>query len=287
MTRIGFMGLGNMGLPMAENIVRAGLDLTVFNRSREKAEYMKGRGAKLAESTQALLKETEVVVMMLTGPEAIEATLGRVLNDDPSTLEGKLVVNMGTNPPAFAQDLGRRLEEVGAGFVDAPVLGTKEPARQGTLVVLASGNDDDLDQASPVFSAVGDKVVNCGEVPKATLMKLGVNLVLSASLEGLMEGAHFSQKAGLNLETFFQLILQSPLGNGIFALKAKKLLEQDYSPQASLSTVREMLKHIVDTAYDLGASTPSTLVNLNLTTAAVNRGWGDEDACALIKVFGN
>lgn len=285
MSKVGFMGLGAMGLPMASNLAKAGLNLMVYNRTPGKAAPLKNEGAQVAGSPDALIDWADIVVMMLSGPEAIDDTLGKRLSAAPEELAGKLVVNMGTNPPSYSKNLAIRLEQAGAVFVEAPVLGTQEPAIQGALLVMSSGPKEVQEKLAPIFDAVGSQVVFCGDVPKAGMMKLAVNLVLSAALEGLFEGTHFAQKAGLDLRTYFQLIVNSPLGNPVFALKAKKLLEQDYSPQASLGTVREMLKHIVDTAYDIGAFIPSTLTNLNLSTAAMNQGLADEDACAMIKVF--
>jgi 3-hydroxyisobutyrate dehydrogenase-like beta-hydroxyacid dehydrogenase len=118
------------------------------------------------------------------------------------------------------------------------------------------------------------------------MMKLAVNIVLSASIAGLVEGAHFAQKSGLDLGTFFQLILGGPLGNDIFTIKAKQIMEQDFTPQASIGTVREMLKHIIDTAYDMNAFVPATMSNANLIAAAMNKGLAEQDACAIIKLFG-
>jgi 3-hydroxyisobutyrate dehydrogenase len=285
MDKVGFMGLGAMGLPMASNLAKAGLDLMVFNRSPAKAEPLKKQGVQVAASCHELIDWADIVVMMLSGPEAIEATLGERLASAPQMLAGKLVVNMGTNPPSYSETLAGRLAQAGAAFVEAPVLGTQEPAVQGTLLVMTSGPRQAQKKLEPIFDAVGSQSVYCGQVPKAGMMKLAVNLVLSAALEGLFEGTHFAQKAGLDLDTYFQLILNSPLGNPVFALKAKKLLERDYAPQASLGTVREMLKHIADTAHDIGAFIPGTLGNLNLSTMAINQGLAGEDACAMIKVF--
>ena len=224
--------------------------------------------------------------MMLSGPDPIDEVLGLVLQNQAEALKGKFVVNMGTNPPAFSRQLAARLEKAGALFVDAPVSGTKVQAEEGALLVMISGPDQALDQLSPIFGAVGNKVVRCGAVPRAGLMKLAVNIVLCASIAGLVEGVNFAQKSGLNPGTFFQLILGGPLRNDMFAIKAKKIMEQDFSPQASIGTVRELLKHITDTAYEMNAFIPNTLSNVNLITSAVDQGLSDEDACAIIKVFG-
>jgi 3-hydroxyisobutyrate dehydrogenase-like beta-hydroxyacid dehydrogenase len=285
MSKYGFMGLGTMGLPMAVNAAKAGLDLMVFNRTQVKAETVLEAGAKAADSPEALLKWADALVMMLTGPQAIEDTLGSILREKPELFKGKLVVNMGTNPPSYENDLAVRLEAVGAAFVDSPVFGSREPAEQGSLIVLASGPAEALEQMTPLYDAVGSKTVNCGQVPKASMMKLAVNLVTVAAGEGLAEGVNFAQKGGLDLQTFLGLILNGPVGNAFFAMKAEKYLKEDYSEQASIGTVHEMLKHVVDTAHEIKACVPNTMSNLNLITRAVNKGLAQEDACAIIKVL--
>lgn len=287
MNKIGFIGLGLMGAPMALNIARAGFDLMVYNRTPGKTGMVEKAGAKAAQTSREVVNWADVVIMMLTGPEAVENILGPVIETNPEILTGKTIVNMGTNPPSYSTSLSIRLEKAGAAFVDAPVSGTRVPAEEGALLIMASGPEEAVEKLSPLFNAVGNKVVKCGAVPKAGLMKLAVNIVLSASISGLVEGAHFTNKSGLDLETFFKLILEGPLGNGIFTIKAKKMMEQDYSPQASIGTVREMLKHITDAAYEMNARIPNTMSNSELIASAVNLGLAEEDACALIKVFDN
>jgi 3-hydroxyisobutyrate dehydrogenase-like beta-hydroxyacid dehydrogenase len=275
-----------MGLPMAVNIARAGFDLMVYNRTLGKAGPVLEAGAVETDSPVAIFKWADTVIAMLSGPTAINDILEPIIKDNPSLLREKVVINMGTNPPAFSLQLASRLDKMGALFVDAPVSGTKVPAEEGTLLIMASGPDEVMEKLAPLFNAMGNQVVKCGVVPQATLMKLAVNIVLTTSLAGLVEGAHFAQKSGIDLEAFFQLILTGPLGNEIFAIKAKKIIKQDFTPQASIRTVREMIKYITDTAYDIKSCIPNTLSNMNLISAAMNQGLADEDACAIIKIFG-
>jgi 3-hydroxyisobutyrate dehydrogenase len=284
MNRVGFIGLGTMGLPMAVNIARAGLELMVYNRTPGKDGPVLAAGGRRADSPAVLIEWAETVVLMLGGPEAVDAVLGPVL-ESPELLDGKIVVSMGTNPPAYTRKLAARLEQAGADFVDAPVSGTRVPAEQGALVIMAGGPAEAIEALAPVFNAVGNKIIPCGAAHQAGMMKLAVNIVLSAAISGLAEGAAFARKAELNLNTFFGIILGGPLGNDIFAVKADKMLKRDFTPQASIATVREMLKHIADSAYEMDAYIPNTLSNANLIAAAVNQGLAGEDACAIIKVF--
>ncbi len=285
MENIGFLGTGTMGLPMAINIVRAGFPLMIYNRTKEKAAPALKAGATAAESPSSLFEWADTVIMMLSGPSAVDETLASLTQRDKNGLKGKVLVNMGTNPPVFSRRLSERLAKAGAAFVDAPVSGTSVQAEQGALLVMASGPDRLLQKFAPLFQAVGSHVVPCGPVPNGGMMKLAVNIVLSTALSGLMEGAHFAQRADLDLRTFFGLLLNGPLKNDMFAIKAKKIMEQDYAPQASIGTVHEMLKHIMDTAYETGAYIPNTASSMNLIRTAMNMGLSHEDACAAIKVF--
>jgi 3-hydroxyisobutyrate dehydrogenase len=272
MMNIGFLGLGTMGLPMAVNIARTGLNMMVYNRTGGKAGPALEAGGAENESLTGIFEWADTLIMMLSGPVAIDCVLEPVLQKQSGTLKGKVLVNMGTTPPAFTQKLVALLAKAGAVFVDAPVSGTQVQAEEGTLLVMTSGPDEVVSRLSPIFNAVGNKVFNCGAAPQATMMKLAVNIVLSASIAGLVEGANFARKADLNVETFFKLLLSSPLRNDIFAIKAKKIIEEDFTPQASIGTVREMLKHITDAAHDIHAFIPGTLTCVSLISAAVNQG---------------
>ncbi len=214
---IGFLGLGSMGLPMATNMAKAGLEPLVYNRTGGKAVRALEAGAVEMESLTALFERADTVVMMLSGPAAICAILDPMFEKDLPIIQGKVFINMGTNPPSFSRQLALRLEKRGATFIDAPVSGTKVQAEDGTLLIMTSGPEEIHKTLSPLFNAVGKTVVHCGPVPNAGMMKLAVNIVLSASLTGLMEGAHFAEKGGLDLKTFFQLVHGSPLGNDMFA----------------------------------------------------------------------
>jgi 3-hydroxyisobutyrate dehydrogenase-like beta-hydroxyacid dehydrogenase len=169
MEKIGFIGLGTMGLPMAVNIARSGLGLRVYNRTRGKADPALAAGAEEADSTVALCEWADTVVMMLSGPAAIDGVLEPIIQNHPGVLKGKVMVNMGTNPPAFSRQLAACLGAMGAVFVDAPVFGTKIPAEEGALLVMASGPDEIIDRLLPIFKAVGHKVVRCGAVPLAAM----------------------------------------------------------------------------------------------------------------------
>jgi 3-hydroxyisobutyrate dehydrogenase-like beta-hydroxyacid dehydrogenase len=285
MKKIGFIGLGTMGLPMSVNLARAGYDLTVFNRTPAKTVPVVAAGARAADSLVDLFRRTETVILMLAGPSAIDATLGALVDQHGEILRDKLIVNMGTNPPSYTSSLADRVEKAGARFVDAPVFGSKRPAEEGQLLVMASGPEEVIKEVTPLFAVMGNKIVNCGLVPKASMMKLTVNLIQIAMMEGLAEGVHFAKRGGLDLGILFQIIQNGPVGNNLYALKGQKYLASDYSPHAPVYAVRDVLKQIADTAYEIEANIPNTMCNLNLSTSAVKSGLAKEDFCALVKLL--
>lgn len=285
MSKIGFVGIGAMGLNMSRNLLKAGFDLLVYNRTPEKCAPLVEAGAQTASSFAELLSQTDTLIMMLTGPRAIEDCVGPILEGSPSVFSGKLLVNMGTNAPAFTADLNQRLIEAGAVFVDSPVIGSSKPAELGTLLIMPSGPEDAVKKLTPLFMAMGERIVNCGQPPQASMMKLTVNLVQIAMMEGLAEGVHFARKGGLDLATLFEILLKGAVGNSLYELKARKYLEDDFTPQSTLSGVRDVLQQIAETAYDMEADIPNTLANLNLSNRAMKDGLGGEDFCALVKIL--
>src|SRR5512135_684041 len=159
--KIGFMGLGIMGSAMAANILKAGYHLTVYNRTAAKAEPLAQLGAKVAPSPKALAGDVKIIITMVTGPEAIYDLLfgpeGAAQAFDPE----QIYVNMSSVSPRFTLELGKQLAPTAIRFVDAPVSGTKKPAEDGTLVILAGGNRQRVQDLEPLFLSMGKKVVYC------------------------------------------------------------------------------------------------------------------------------
>ena len=282
--RIGVVGMGIMGVPMAANMVKSGLPVMVYNRTIEKTRPLKEAGALVAEGPRSLFEWADVVVLMLARPTAID----EVLFGNPgalSSLHGKVVANMGTVAPMYSQALSSRLEKLGIRYVEAPVFGSRKPAEEGTLVVLNAGDELLLGRLQSVFDAVGKKTVRCGDVPSGMATKIATNLLLSAHVEALAEALHFVERAGGNPATYMDIVLSGPLASEFYRMKAPKFLSRDFSPQVSTTRVAESLHYVVDTAHDTGAFAPSAAMNLHLYERAIALGLAEEDATAVIKVL--
>lgn len=282
--RIGFMGLGIMGRPMAENVLQDGWSLTVYNRSRERTAILGELGARVAATPRELAEASDVVVCMVTGPEAVYALLtgedGCARGLDP----GNAFVNMSTVSPAYAREIASGLAPLGVDYVDAPVSGSARPAEEGNLVILAGGADQAVERVTPLLKSMGRKVIRCGGVGRGSMAKMAVNMLLGSMMEALGEALAFGRRGGLDDGVLFDALDGGPLACGLFAAKEQMLRSGRYSPQFPLKHMAKDLKFALDTAYETGAAAPGTSVMQQLYRAAVARGQGDMDFAAVAEL---
>lgn len=284
-SKVGFMGLGIMGTAMAGNVARAGYPLSVYNRDPKKAAVFKNAEVKVASSPKALAEENDVLIAMVTGPEALDNLLWGIGGAGTALNRNKAFINMSTVSPRFTKELNEKLAPTGVVFIDAPVSGSKKPAMDGSLVILAGGRKEDVDAHTPLLETMGKKVVYCGEVGQGSMMKMTNNLLLGAMMEGLCEALNFGKLAGLEVDTVLDALLNGPLGSPIFQMKAKGLKNGDFSPAFPLKHMTKDLKFLVDTAYETGAPIPVGQMLLHLFRTGVGQQWGDLDVSAILKVL--
>jgi 3-hydroxyisobutyrate dehydrogenase-like beta-hydroxyacid dehydrogenase len=283
--KVGFMGLGIMGSAMAANILKAGYPLMVYNRTPDKAEPLVKLGAGLASSPQALARAAEVVITMVTGPEALENLLFGPEGAGAALSSGKVFISMSSVSPRFTRHLCRRLSSMGGTFIDAPVSGTKQPAEQGTLIILAGGPEDKVREQEPLLLTMGKKVIYCGEVGQGSMMKMFINLLLGQMMAGFAEALNFGALGGLAPEAMLDVVFSGPLNCGLYQVKAPLILKKDYPPAFPLKHMTKDARFIVDTAYELGAPVALGQMLLHLNRVGWARGWGDEDIAAVAKVM--
>ncbi|MFA9459967.1 NAD(P)-dependent oxidoreductase [Thiohalorhabdus sp. Cl-TMA] len=283
--RVGFIGLGAMGTPMAWNVFRGGYELGVFNRSPAKTRPFAEGGA-TAYSTPALLTaDSEVVILMVTDPEA----LAGVLYGDVGVLaglgRGKTVINMSTVSPEATRDAAEAVHAEGGRFIDAPVSGTVKPAEDGSLVVLAGGLAEDLERVRPLLETMGKTVVHCGDIPQGTHMKLVINLMLGNLMQSLAEGMSLGRALELDPQQVLAAIGGGPLGAPLFQMKGNNILSGDFAKQFPMDLLSKDLDLVSDTAGKVRLPLPQTAATRESVNAARALGHGDEDMAALIRVL--
>jgi 3-hydroxyisobutyrate dehydrogenase-like beta-hydroxyacid dehydrogenase len=282
---VGFMGMGIMGVPMTSNLLKAGFSVTVYNRTTDKLQPLQAMGAKIADSPQSLAESSDVIIAMVTGPEALNELLFGSNGAAAAFKGGKAFVNMSSVSPLFTRQLSDRLASTGVAFIDAPVSGTKKPAEDGTLIILAGGPQDKVQELEPLFLAIGKKVVYCGPAGQGSMMKMFINLLLGLMMEGFAEALNFGRLGGLDMEAMLDTVFSGPLNCALFQMKAPHLKEGDFPPAFPLKHMAKDAKFVADAAHELGAPIPVGHAILQAYRIGVAQGWGDLDISAVYKVM--
>lgn len=271
-----------MGTPMAWNLHDHDHLDAVYNRSPEKTEPFAAAGVTVAETPAALARAVDVVLIMVTADDA----LTDVLDGPDGVIEGLgdgLVLNMSTVSVEATQSAAERVRTAGGRFVDAPVSGTVGPAEAGTLTVLAGGRDEDLDRVRSALAAVGEPIVDCGEVGDGTRAKLFVNLLLGSLLQGYAEALVFGRTQGLSLEFMQELLEDTPMHAPLLDYKGAVLEERDFTKQFPVDLLLKDLNLITDAAQADGAYLPQAAATREAVNGTQALGHGDDDMMAVIK----
>lgn len=284
-TKIGFLGLGIMGAAMSRNCLKAGHEVMVWNRSPQPAQALAAAGAKVAATPAEAAAYGDVVIVMLTGPEACQAVLFGPHGAAQRLTPGKIVVNMSTISPAYAREAAAKVRATGADYVDAPVSGSKKPAEDGTLVILAGGDEASIAAVEPVLLAMGKKVARCGEVGLGSTMKITVNVLLGAMAEGLAETVRLGEALGLTRDALLDVVMAGPMANDLFRLKDPMLRADAYPPQFPAKHMAKDLRFAKEAAAAAGAATPTLAVLTALFDKLLEAGLGEADFAAVIKAL--
>jgi 3-hydroxyisobutyrate dehydrogenase len=276
MTTVAVLGTGIMGFPMARNLAGAGLDVRAWNRTREKAEPLAEHGVTVAASPGEAADGADVLVTMLADADAVAAAV-KDIRDVP------VWAQMSTVGLQDAKRLAALAGEHGMGYLDAPVLGTKQPAEQAQLVVLAAGAAELREPADPVFDAVGRKTVWLGDEPgAATRLKLALNHWILGMVENIGETIAFAEALGVDPRAFLSSIEGGNMDSPYAQMKGKAILADDLEPSFPLRLARKDIGLILDAAAEAGIETPILEVAAQQFDRAVGLGHGDKDMAATV-----
>ena len=283
--RIGFIGLGSMGEPMALNLVRAGTPLLVWNRSPAKARVLAAAGAALAADAGEVFAKTAIVIVMLADDRAIDAVLDRDGADFSSRVRGRTIVHMGTTAPAYSRALEADIVAAGGHYVEAPVSGSRKPAEAGQLVAMLAGDDAAVAAVRPLLAPMCRETIICGAVPSALLMKLSVNLFLISMVTGLAEAVHFADRHGVDPDLLLAALNASPMASDVSRVKAPKLIGRDFTPQAAIADVLKNNRLIADAARAADIASPLLDVCHALYQETLALGHGGVDMVAVLRAI--
>ncbi|WP_439941125.1 NAD(P)-dependent oxidoreductase [Streptomyces sp. BBFR115] len=283
--KVGFLGLGVMGRPMALRLARAGTALLVWNRTAARAEPLRAAGAEVAAEPGEVFVRSDVVFLMLADEAATDAVLARGTADFAARVAGRVVVHMGTTSPAYSQGLEADVRAAGGGYVEAPVSGSRVPAEEGRLVAMLAGEERAVATVRPLLAPLCGETFVCGPAPAALLMKLSVNLFLITLVTGLAEAFHFAGRQGLDRRLFLEVLGAGPMASPVALMKAPKLLSGDFSVQAAALDVLKNNRLIAEAARASGIASPLLDVCHALFTETVSLGHGGEDMVAVLRAL--
>jgi 3-hydroxyisobutyrate dehydrogenase len=266
---VAVLGTGTMGAPMARNLAEAGFDVRVWNRTAEKARSVEG--AQACELPSEAAAGADFVITMLSDGDAVEESVRDLDFGDALWLQ------MSTVGIEATERLMQIASDAGVAFVDAPVVGTKQPAEEGKLVVLASGP---WESARPVFDAVAARVVELGEAGEGTRLKLVINAWLVILLQGLAESIAFAEAIDIDPQVFLDTIGGGPTGPPYAELKGKMMIAREFDPSFSLALARKDAALVLEAAERHGFDAPLVELVMRKMDEAIDAGHGDEDMAA-------
>src|SRR4051794_33443113 len=281
--RVAFLGLGIMGRPMAANLGKAGFDLTVWNRTAEKAEqFAKEHGAVAAASPADAADDAGIAITMVPDAPEVEDVLLGELGAAEGLDEGDLAIDMSTIAPSASRRIAERVAGHGVAFVDAPVTGSRPKAESGTLTIMAGGADEHMRRARPLFEAMGERVVHVGPQGHGEMAKVIANTVTAINAAAIGEALTMARAAGLDLDRFLEVARAGSSGSTMLELKAGPMVEHDFEPLFRLDHMLKDVRHCLAEARALGIDLTLAETAERLYAAAAEAGHGDEDFAAVV-----
>ena len=279
MATIAALGTGVMGAPMARNLARAGHEVRAWNRSPDKAAALRDDGVDVRDDAAAAAAGADIVLTMLADADAVLDVARRA-----SLADGQIWWQASTIGIDGIEQCEALAKEAGAILVDAPVLGTRLPAQEGKLVVLASGPDSALDTLAPLFDAVGQRTMHLGPAGTATRLKLAVNLWVLVVTQGTAETIALAQSLGVKPEWVLEALEGGALDLPYFRMKSKLMLDEDFPTSFALALAAKDARLVAEAAERHGADLPIAAAIAERFTQATEAGHGDEDMAATYRL---
>ncbi len=284
---VGFIGLGLMGIRMANNLIEKGNELVVFNRTTEKAQPLIEKGAKLAETPAEVGSKVDTLFTMLSGPDAVaKAAFGE--NGFLYQMEQKSIwIDCSTVNPSFTKGAAEKANGMNVRFIDAPVAGTTTPAEKGELIFFVGGAKKDVEEVRPLLDTMGKKIIYMGENGKGTGIKMVVNLLLGQAMIAFSEGIALGEALGFSKEDLFNVLIDGPVTAPFLAGKKDKLAKQNYETEFPLQWMYKDLHLASLTGYENNITLQMTNTSKEIFGLANQYGLGDKDFSAVYELLSN
>ena len=281
-TRIGFIGLGIMGKSMAQNLLKGGFQLTVYNRSKPPVDLLVSAGASSASSPKAVAERSDVVITMVTDSEAVsEVVLGKggVVE---GAHEGLVLIDMSTISPSATRTISATLAGKGVSMLDAPVSGGDTGAREGALTIMVGGPHSVFEGCLPILQVMGKKVVHMGATGAGQFTKLANQVLVACNMIGVCECLMFAKKAGLDLEKVVDSLSAGAASSWSLVNLGPKIVRRDFSPGFKVKLLQKDLRYAISAAGEMNAPLPATALVHQLYSQLDEKGLGGLGTQALV-----
>src|ERR1700746_995818 len=282
---ISYLGLGTMGSGMASNLLKAGYELTVWNRSVERNKPFARKGARVADTPADAVRDVDLVMYCLSNDQAVEEVVFGAKGILSGIKQGQIVMDMSTVLPATSLREQEAYAKRGVDFLDAPVFGSKQESADAKLWIMAAGNKATFEKVRPVLEKLGQTVHYFGKNGSATAMKLVGNLIVALELEALSEGLVLAQKAGLDLNTVMEVVKVADFRSPLLVSNGQNILKRDFSTSFALKLMLKDAGLIQKFGDNLKSPIPALHVVKKNLESAVALGFGKEKASVLMRAL--
>jgi 3-hydroxyisobutyrate dehydrogenase len=280
--RIGFIGLGIMGRSMAQNLLKAGFQVAVYNRSRPPVDLLVSKGASAAPSPRSVAERSDVVITMVTDSEAVKDVVlgkGGVIE---GAREGLVLIDMSTISPSATRSVSAALAAKGATMLDAPVSGGDTGAREGTLTIMVGGDADVFEDCLPVLQAMGKKVVHMGATGAGQVTKLANQILVACNMIGVCECLNFAKRSGLDVEKLIDSLSAGAASSWALVNLGPRMAKRDFAPGFKVKLLQKDLRYVLASADEVDAALPATALVHQLYKRLEEEGLGEAGTQALL-----
>jgi len=285
MKNIGFIGLGLMGREMSRRLLDGGYSLTVWNRTKEKAEPLLKAGANWADSPKAVAQASEVVITMVTDSAAVEGVVCGRNGVLEGAHPGLILIDMSSIAPEMSRSIATRAKEKGVIMLDAPVTGNPKVAAEGKLGIMVGGPEETFAACRPIFEKMGVKIIHVGENGKGTTLKLINNLIMGIAIQAVAEALVLAQKAGIDPIKVMEITSVGGARTGAMETRGLRMIKHEFAPGFSLNNMYKDLSTAIKLADEVGAVLPTGSITREIVKAAKNRGKGEMEVAVVITVL--
>jgi 2-hydroxy-3-oxopropionate reductase len=283
--KIGFIGAGIMGKPMAKNLIKAGYNLVVYDINKEPVKELVSLGAEEGFSPKDVAERTDVIITMLPDSPQVEEVILGVNGVLEGARRGSVIIDMSSIAPAVSKEIAKRAEEKGIEFLDAPVSGGEPKAIDGTLSIMVGGKKEVLDRCYEILNKMGSSITLCGDVGSGNITKLANQIIVALNIAAMSEALVLGTKAGVDPEVIYRAVRGGLAGSTVLDAKTPMVLNRNFTPGFKIDLHIKDLKNAIATAHEVGVPLPLTSQIMEILQALKVDGKGQMDHGAIVQFY--